>query len=135
MVANCGGMEVGGMESGDEALVVPDHNEGTGEDGEVSLGKGSHSLIEMDGMLLPAEKVPRSRSSAVKEAGIVVSRFRCGGGGPPGQLNGDGVEVMRLWSIESMPCMGAFTWAANCDSKCFIRPSSASRCSLPAGVR
>lgn len=36
---------------------------------------------------------------------------------------------MRFWSMDSMPCIGAFTCAANCDSKCFIRPSNASRCS------
>lgn len=77
-MANCGGMDVGGIESGLDARVEPTHNEGTGEDGEVSLGKGSHSLIEMEGMLLPVEKCPRSRSSAVKDAGIVVSRLRCG---------------------------------------------------------
>jgi hypothetical protein len=127
IVANCGGTDVGGM-SGDDALVVPDHNEGTGEDGDDRLGKGSHSLIEMDGMLLLAEKLPRSRSSAVKEAGIVVSRSRCGGG--LCQSNAVGVDAIRLWSIDSMPCMGALTCAANCDSRCFIRPSSASLCSL-----
>lgn len=81
------------MESGDDALVVPDHNEGTGEDGEVRLGKCSHSLIEIEGMLLPAENGPRSRSSAVNDAGIVVSRLRCWG---PCQPNGDGVDDIRF---------------------------------------
>lgn len=75
MDANCGGADVGGM-SGEEARVVPDQNEGTSELGDATLGTCSHSLIEMDGMLPPAEKVPRLRSSAVNEAGIVVSRFR-----------------------------------------------------------
>lgn len=72
---NCGGADVGGI-SGEEARVVPDQNEGTGEDGEAKLGTGSHSLIAMDGMLLLAEKLWRSKSSAVKEAGMVVSRFK-----------------------------------------------------------
>ena len=72
------GTDVGGI-SGDEALVVPDQNEGTGEDGEARLGKGSHSLIEIKGMLLLAEKLLMSKSSAVNEAGMVVSRFRWGG--------------------------------------------------------
>ena len=38
---NCGGTDVGGM-SGDDALVVPDQNEGTGEDGDATLGTCSH---------------------------------------------------------------------------------------------
>ena len=54
------------MDSGEEARVVPNHNEGTGEDGEEKLGKGSHSSMAMEGMLpLVAEKAARSRSSAV----------------------------------------------------------------------
>lgn len=92
-VANCDGTDVGGI-SGDEARVVPDHNEGTGEDGDARTGKGSHSLIDMDGILLLAEKLPRSRSSAVKEAGMVVSRLRCGGG--LCQSNVVGVETIKL---------------------------------------
>lgn len=78
-------------------------------------------------MLLLAEKVPRSKSSAVNDAGMLVSRLRSGGG--LCQSNEVGVEAIRLWSMDSMPCMGAFTCAASCDSKCFIRPSNASRCS------
>lgn len=39
--ANDGGAEVVGI-SGLEARVVPDHNERTGEFGEVKFGKGSH---------------------------------------------------------------------------------------------
>lgn len=35
--------------------------------------------------------------------------------------------------MDSIPCIGALTCAANCDSRCFIRPSSASRCSLAQG--
>lgn len=76
MVAYCGRADLGGM-SGDEARVVPDHNEGTGEDGDVKLGKGSHSSIAIDGIEpLPAENAPRSRSLGVKAIGIVVSRLR-----------------------------------------------------------
>ena len=103
------------MDSGDEARVVPNHNEGTGEDGEEKLGKGSHSSMAIDGMLpLLAEKVPRSRSSAVKVAGMVVSRFRLvDEDGPACQSNEVGVLAMRFWSIDSMPCMGAFTCLAN----------------------
>jgi hypothetical protein len=54
-----------------------------------------------------------SRSSAVK-VGIVVSRFRCGDGDC--QSNDVGVVAMMLESIDSMPCIGAFTWAASCAS-------------------
>lgn len=40
--ANCEGAEVGGM-SGDEARVVPDQNEGTGDsNGDATLGTCSH---------------------------------------------------------------------------------------------
>jgi hypothetical protein len=73
--AYCSGALVGGI-SGDEARVVPDQIEGTSESGEATFGTCSHSLIEMEGRLPPAEKLPRSRSSAVNDAGIVVSRFR-----------------------------------------------------------
>lgn len=78
-------------------------------------------------MLLLAEKLPRSKSSAVNEAGMLVSRLRCGGG--LCQSNEVGVDAIRLWSMSSIPCMGAFTCAASWDSNCFIRPSNASRCS------
>jgi hypothetical protein len=41
--ANWEGADVGGMPvSGEEARVVPDQNEGTGEDGDAMLGAGSH---------------------------------------------------------------------------------------------
>ena len=69
LVAKCGSVDEGGI-SGDEVRVVPDHNEGTGEDGDAIQGKNSHSFISIEGML---EKLPRSKSSAVTEAGIVVS--------------------------------------------------------------
>lgn len=40
--ANCGGTDVGGM-SGDDARVVPDQNEGTGDSkGDATLGTCSH---------------------------------------------------------------------------------------------
>jgi hypothetical protein len=129
VVPNCGSADPGGIESGDEARVVPNHNEGTGEDGVEKLGKGSHSSIAMEGMLpLLAEKAPRSKSSAVNVAGIVVSRLRWGGG--PCQWNDVGVLAMRFWSMDSIPCMGALTCLASCASSWCIRPSSASRCSL-----
>lgn len=112
---NCGSADPGGMESGDEARVVPNHNEGTGEDGVEKLGKGSHSSIAIEGMLpLLAEKEPRSRSSAVKVAGMVVSRLRWGEG--PCQSNDVGVLAIRFWSIDSIPCMGALTCLASCAS-------------------
>jgi hypothetical protein len=115
VVPNLGSADPGGMESGDEARVVPNHNEGTGEDGVEKLGKGSHSSIAIEGMLpLLAEKAPRSKSSAVKVAGIVVSRLRWGG--CPCQSNDAGVLAMRFWSIDSMPCMGALTCLASCAS-------------------
>jgi len=64
-------------DSGDEARVVPNHNEGTGEDGDEKLGKGSHSSIAMAGIVaLFAENERRSRLSAVKVAGMVASRLR-----------------------------------------------------------
>ena len=75
MDANCGGADVGGI-SGDEARVVPDQNEGTSEFGDATFGTCSHSFIDIEGMLPPAEKLPRSRSSAVKDAGTIVSRLR-----------------------------------------------------------
>lgn len=62
--------------SGLEARVVPEKKEGTGDSGEARFGKGSHSFIAMEGMLPPAEKLPRSRSSAVNDAGMAVSRLR-----------------------------------------------------------
>lgn len=91
--------------------MVPDQNEGTGEDGDAKLGTGSHSFIAIEGMLLVAENVSRSRSSAVKEAGIAVSKLRCGGG--LCQSNEVGVDAMRLWSIDSMPWIGVLICAAN----------------------
>ena len=39
--ASCDGTEMGGI-SGDDARVVPDQNEGTGEDGDATLGTCSH---------------------------------------------------------------------------------------------
>jgi hypothetical protein len=108
--ANICGADLDGIDSGDEARVVPNHNEGTGEDGDVKLGKGSHSSIAMAGMLLPpAEKL--ARSSAVKVAGIVVSRLRCVG--EFCQSKEVGVLLVRFWSMDSMPCMGALTCLAN----------------------
>jgi hypothetical protein len=124
------GALVGGM-SGDDARVVPDQNEGTSESGDATFGTSSHSLIEMDGRLPPAEKCPRSRSSAVKDAGIVVLRLRCGGG--VCQSNEVGVVAIMAWSRDSMPCMGALTCLANCASRWCIRPSRASLCSLCMG--
>jgi hypothetical protein len=126
--ANCAGALVGGI-SGEDARVVPENNEGTSELGDATFGTCSQSLIEIEGRLPPAEKLPRSRSSAVKDAGTVVSRFRCGGG--VCQSNEVGVDApIIVESRDSMPCMGAFTCAANCASKWCIRPSRASRCSL-----
>lgn len=112
--AYCGGALVGGI-SGEDARVVPDQNEGTSESGDATFGTCSHSLIEIDGKLPPAEKLPRSRSSAVKDAGTAVSRFRCGGG--VCQSNEVGVVAMMVWSRDSMPCIGALTCAASCASK------------------
>jgi hypothetical protein len=128
-VPNCGSADPGGIESGDEARVVPNHNEGTGEDGVEKLGKGSHSSMAMEGMLpLLAEKEPISKSSAVNVAGIVVSRLRSEG--VACQSKDVGVPAMRFWSMDSIPCMGALTCLANCASSWCIRPSNASRCSL-----
>jgi hypothetical protein len=108
--ANFCGADPDGIDSGDEHRVVPAYNEGTGEDGDVKLGKGSHSSIEMAGILrLPAEKL--ARSSAVKVAGIVVSRLRWVG--ELCQSNEVGVVAIKFWSIDSMPCIGAFTCLAN----------------------
>lgn len=134
LLAEGGGGGPEGMESGDEARVVPNHNEGTGEDGEERLGKGSHSSMAIEGMLpLRAEKAPRSRSSAVKVAGMLVSRFRWDPvllPPPTDQSNEVGVLAMRFWSIDSIPCMGALTCRASWASSWCIRPSRASRCSL-----
>ena len=90
--------------------MVPNHNEGTGEDGDVKLGKGSHSSIAMAGiLLLPAGKL--AKSSAVKVAGIVVSRSRRVG--EFCQSNEVGVVVIKFRSMDSMPCIGALTCLAN----------------------
>ena len=71
------GADVGWL-SGEEALVVPDQNEGTGEIGEEMLGLCSHSVMAIDGSdaMLPAEKLPRSISFApgVNDVGKAVSR-------------------------------------------------------------
>ena len=100
------GADVGGI-SGDEALVVPDQNEGTGEDGDATLGIGSHSVMAIDGML-PAEKLPRSSSlSGENGAAKLVSRLR-GGGLCQSEKLEDAAD-MRFWSRDSMPCIGAFT--------------------------
>lgn len=106
MDAYCGGALVGGI-SGEDARVVPDQNEGTSESGDATFGTCSHSLIEIDGRLPPAEKLPMSRSSAVKDAGTAVSRPKCGGG--VCQSNEVGVVAMIVESRDSMPCIGAFT--------------------------
>lgn len=102
------GADVGGI-SGDEARVVPDQNEGTGESGDATLGICSHSVIAMDGMLLavPAEKLPRSSSlSGLNGLANWVSTVN-GGGLCQSKLGG--VAAMRFWSMDSMPCIGAFT--------------------------
>lgn len=83
-------------DSGDEARVVPNHNEGTGEDGDEKLGKGSHSSIAMAGILaLLFENARRCRLSAVKVAGMVVSRLRWVAGGPC-QSNDGGVLAIKF---------------------------------------
>lgn len=106
--AYCKGALVGVISVGEDARVAMEEpNEGTSEFGDATFGACSHSLIEMEGKLPPAEKLPRSRSSAVKDAGIVVSRFRWGGG--VCQSNEVGVVAMMVWSRDSMPCMGALT--------------------------
>lgn len=111
--------------------MVPDQNEGTGEDGEVVVGISSHSVMAMEGML-PAEKLPRSISfSGLKAAGKLVSSDNCGGGLCQSKFGG--VPAMMFWSIDSMPCIGAFTWAASCASNWCIRLSSAAWCSLHGG--
>ena len=108
--ANCCGADLDGTDTGDEHRVVPAYNEGTGEDGDVKLGKGSHSAIAIAGILrLPAEKL--ARSSAVNVAGIVVSRLRWVG--EFCQSNEVGVVAIRFRSIDSMPCIGALTCLAN----------------------
>ena len=124
--ANCWGTDVGGM-SGDDARVVPDQNEGTGEDGDATLGTCSHLLIAIVGMLLCA-KPPRSIPLGSKEVANVVSRFI--GGGVSCQLKFADAAARMVWSMLSMPCIGAFTCAASCASSWCIRPSSASLCSL-----
>lgn len=116
-----------GGTSGDEARVVPDQNEGTGEDTTVALGTSSHSVMAIDGSrepVLPAEKVAMSicAGSAVKPE-KVVSRVRCGGLWPQSKLVG--VEAMRFSSMDSMPCIGALTCAASCASSWCIRLSKA----------
>jgi hypothetical protein len=74
---NCIGADVGGTSGEDcpDARVVPDHNEGTSELGEATFGSCS-LLIEIAGMLPPAEKLARSKSSAEKELETLVSRTR-----------------------------------------------------------
>lgn len=64
---------------------------------------------------------------------MVVSRFKCGGG--VCQSNEVGVAARTLWSMDSIPCIGALTWAASCASNWCIRPSRASLCSLHMGQR
>lgn len=126
------GALVGGA-SGDEARVVPDQNDGTGEDITAALGTSSHSVMAIAGKLAPtppAEKLPRSicEGSEVKAEAKVVSSDREVGLCP--QSKEVGVEAMRFSSIDSIPCMGAFTWAANWASRWCIRLSKAAWCSL-----
>ena len=64
--------------------MVPDQNEGTGEDTTAALGTSSHSVMAIAGTLgpvLPAEKLPISISegSAVNPGVKVVSNDRSGG--------------------------------------------------------
>lgn len=84
---NCGAL-VGGM-SGDEALVVPDQNEGTGEQDAGVLEGSSHSVMAIEGMLpvVPAEKFPRSISaSGLKGEANWVSTVSGGGLCPQSKL-------------------------------------------------
>jgi hypothetical protein len=95
---NCSGADVGGT-SGEDAPDVrvvpsPDHNEGTSEKGEATCGICSRWLMEIAGMLLPAEKLARSRSSALKEVDNPVLRDNCDGG--VCQSNEVGVVAMRF---------------------------------------
>lgn len=93
--AYCSGALVGGIsEEGDDARVVPDHNEGTSELGDITFGTSSHSFIDIDGKLPPAEKLPISKSSIVKDAGNAVSMFK--GGGGVCQSNEVGVVAMMF---------------------------------------
>lgn len=111
---------MGGI-SGEEALVVPDQNEGTGDSGDVTLGVGSHSVIAIDGTL-PAENVAKSISLPVYGVGKLVSSVNSGGGLCQSKAGG---VPMRFWSMDSIPCMGAFTCAASCASSWCIRLSRA----------
>lgn len=110
--ANCGGTEVGGM-SGDDARVVPDQREETGD----SIGEFrtcSHWLIAIVGMLLcenPLMFIPLVSN----EVANVVSRST--EGGPVScQLKSAVAAASIVSSIPSIPCIGAFTCAASCDS-------------------
>ena len=106
------GADVGGS-SGDDALVVPDHWEGTGEEVGAITGTCSHSDIAIDGILaiLPAEKEPSISLFGLK--GVVKLVSTVSGGGVPCQSNVDAPADASDCSIDSIPCMGAFTWAAN----------------------
>ena len=70
--------------SGDDARVVPDQNEGTGEDTTAALGTSSHSVMAIEGTLdpaPPAEKLPISigPGSVVKAEVKFVSSDNEGG--------------------------------------------------------
>lgn len=105
--ANCAGAEVGGR-SGDDARVVPEKKEGTG-----------------DKVIAPA-------SNAFAK---VASRLIAGGGFVVQLKSADVVAANIVSSMPSIPCIGAFTCAASCDSRWCIRLSSASLCSLDRGER